>query len=433
MRQNNFALAASCIVGSTGLLLALAAGADKPSAQKPASEKVIYSFAGGSDGAYPQSDLILDSAGNLYGTTSQGGVGCNGQGCGTVFELKRSQNGWTKDILYSFAGGSDGEGPRAGLIFDKAGNLFGTTGGTVFKLTPNGHGGWTESVIYAFASNGSAGAGPKNDLVFDSQGNLYGTTSQGGIGGQCGEWGCGSIFQLTPHADSSWTETTIHSFTGGADGGEVSSGVVLDSLGDIYGLTSTGGTGKCEASESIPGCGIVFEFSHDSIGGWTETVIYNFVRGGGYAVNPSSGLILIDADYLLLTSTAGGDGFGAVLELRRSQTKGWEQSILHRFYGNPDGWWPVGKIVDTDDSLFGATSGGGVIRQNGGMVFELKRSAAGDWRERILHDFTGAPDGNYPGAGVVSDSSGHLYGTTQWGGGGFGCTFGCGVAYEIAP
>ena len=194
MRRINFVLAASCIVAATALLLALASGAEKPAAAKPASEKIIYSFTGGSDGANPQSDLILDGAGNLYGTTSQGGVGCNGQGCGTVFELKRTQDGWKEEVLYRFNGGTDGASPAAGVIFDNAGTLYGTTsfggdgygGGTVFRMTLKPTGGWTESVIYTFHLNDKAGNHPAADLAIDAHGSLYGTTPR--ISGCCARW-----------------------------------------------------------------------------------------------------------------------------------------------------------------------------------------------------------------------------------------------------
>jgi uncharacterized repeat protein (TIGR03803 family) len=438
MRQNSFALAASCIVAATALLLALASGAEKPAAEKPASEKIIYSFTGGSDGANPQSDLILDSAGNLYGTTYSGGAVAPrcGQGCGTVFELKRSADGWKEEVLYSFKAGTDGAFPAAGLIFDNAGNLYGTTvfggdaygEGTVFKMTPKPKGGWTESVIYTFQLNDRAGNYPAADLAIDAHGNLYGTTPR--TSGCCAP---GSLFELTPNSDGSWTETTIHAFTGGTDGGQASTGVLFDTSGSMYGMTSSGGAGRCERTVGYPGCGIVYEFTLNSGGGWTETVLYNFVRGGGYAVNPSSGLILNNTGDFFATSLAGGDGWGTVFELNQLKN-GWKQSVLHRFSGNPDGILPVGKVeMGQNGDFFGVTSNGGSGYQHG-MVFELKRSETGTWKERILHSFVGGKlDGDSPRAGVALGPHGRLYGTTSVGGSGTGCGTGCGTVYEITP
>jgi hypothetical protein len=435
MRQINFAVAAGCIVGATGLLLALASGAEKPAAEKPASEKIIYSFAGGSDGANPQSDLILDGAGNLYGTTYYGGstTACNAFGCGTVFELKRTQQGWKEAILHVFIGGADGESPSAGLVFDGAGNLYGATGTTVFRLTRNSQGSWTEHVIYTFDCNGSAGCDPTADLTFDSKGNLYGTTSQGG-NSSCGDFiGCGGVFELTPQSDGSWTETTIHTFTGGTDGGQPSSGVVLDSEGNVYGMTYSGGMGKCLLTAFYTGCGILFEFSRNSGGSWNETVLFSFARGGGYAVNPSAGLILNNPGDLYATSLAGGDGFGTVLEFKEAAT-GWQQNVIHRFYGIPDGLRPVGKLEVDQDALLGVTVNGGIL-DTYGIAFELQRSETGSWKERILHSFAGGTaDGYNPQAGMVSNGQGSLFGTTQYGGTGTACRAGtCGTVYEITP
>jgi uncharacterized repeat protein (TIGR03803 family) len=446
MRQNSFALAASCIVAATALLLALASGAEKPAAEKPASERIIYSFGGGSDGANPQSDLILDSAGNLYGTTRYGGSGiaCGSSGCGTVFELKRSQSGWKEEVLHGFAGGIDGIYPAAGLVLDNAGNLYGTTvtgganyEGTVFRLTPNTHGDWTESILYTFDSNGSAGTNPTADLVFDSHGNLYGTTEFGASGGKsCNDNGCGAVFELTPQTNGSWTETTVHVFTDtDGDGATPSSGVVLDDAGNVYGATVYGGTGTCQTSgypyAPTVGCGTIYRATLSS-GTWTETVLYNFARGGGHAVNPSWGLILINTGDLLATSLAGGDGWGTVFELKELK-KGWEQGVLHRFSGNPDGNLPVGKVeMGQNGDLFGVTSNGGSGFLQG-MVFELKPSETGTWKERILHSFVGGKlDGDSPQAGVVVGPYGNLYGTTYAGGSGT-CNTGCGTVYEITP
>ena len=222
------------------------------------TETVLHSFTGGGDGAVPIAGLIADAAGNLYGTTfTGGGSGCGGSGCGTVFKLTRSG---TESVLHSFTGSfGDGAGPDAGLIADAAGNLYGTTEfgggsigcrstigngcGTVFKLTPSG----TETVLYSFTGGGD-GAEPFAGLIADAAGNFYGTTSQGGASND------GTVFKLTP----SGTETVLHSFTDGSDGGFPLAGLITDAAGNLYGTTSQGGGGSgCGDS----GCGTVFEIA----------------------------------------------------------------------------------------------------------------------------------------------------------------------------
>jgi len=427
MPRKTFWIAASCILAVIGLRPVFSASAPPAS-----SEKVVYSFNNGADGGYPVSDLTLDSAGNLYGTTTAAGsTACNG-GCGTVFELKRLQNGWKEEVLYSFIGGADGATPKAGVIFDRSGNLYGTTArggdtygdGTVFKLTPSSRGGWTESIIYSFNYYGSPGRNPAADLVFDAEGNLYGTTSQSEIG-NC-QLGCGAVFKLTPQSDGSWKETTVYDFKGAPDGGSPSSGLVLSS-GKFYGMTEIGGTGLCFFA---PGCGTFYELTQNSDGSWTETVIYNFVPGGGFGKYPSGEPLLNNATQVSGTSSAGGDGYGTVFELRQTKKSGWQQSETHIFFGEPgDGNGPTGRLVtNPQGDQFGVTSG----RYAGhGTVFQLAHSQAG-WREKILHVFAGPPDGGGPAAGLASDSQGHLYGTTQYGGSG-PCDGGCGTVYEVVP
>src|SRR5271166_1949839 len=204
------------------------------------TESVLYSFQGGSDGAFPYAGVIFDQAGNLYGTTAYGGgSGCAGNGCGTVFQLTSSGSGWVENTLYSFQGGNDGASPFGGLIFDQSGNLYGSTaytssfgvgGGTVFELSPSGSN-WIHTVLYSF----SGGAGPYDTLTIDA-GNLYGTTNRDGA------YGYGSVFKLT-HSGGGWTYTSLHDFTAGSDGGYVYGGVILDSSGNLYGTTQYGGSG----------------------------------------------------------------------------------------------------------------------------------------------------------------------------------------------
>jgi uncharacterized repeat protein (TIGR03803 family) len=181
------------------------------------TETALYSFEDGSDGYFPVAGLIMDSAGNLYGTTEDGGTGCvTTNGCGTVFKL--APNG-TETVLYAFTNGSDGGYPEAGLIMDKEGNLYGTTDdgganayGTVFKVAPDG----TETVLHSFT--GSDGANPVAGLIMDKKGNFYGTTAVGGT------YGYGTVFKLAPNG----TETVLYAFTNGSDGGYPENGVIMD-------------------------------------------------------------------------------------------------------------------------------------------------------------------------------------------------------------
>jgi uncharacterized repeat protein (TIGR03803 family) len=235
-----------------------------PNALCPGTETVLYRFTGGSDGANPGlGAFIFDQAGNLYGTTSNNGYPntCDGICGGTVFKLSPSGSGWTKSILYSFTGGSDGNAPYAGLTFDQAGNLYGTTvsgglygKGVVFELSPSGSG-WTESVLYSF-TGGNDGAGPFSGLIFDPSGNLYGATSY------AGENNAGTVFQLTP-SNGSWSLETLYSLS---EGTGPYSNLVMDQAGNLYGATLEGGPFQG---------GTVFELSKSG-GGWAYTLLYAF-------------------------------------------------------------------------------------------------------------------------------------------------------------
>jgi uncharacterized repeat protein (TIGR03803 family) len=274
------------------------------------NETVLYSF-DGDKGAGPEAGLVIDAAGNLYGTTSLGGsTKCRG-GCGTVFELSPNNGGWTEQVLYRFTGGSDGTDPRSKLIFDAAGNLYGTTyyvngtyPGTVFELTPSDSG-WTETVLHTFSGRRD-GANPVGELTFDTAGNLYGTTQDGGNPKKCGDY-CGTVFEMTP-SPTGWTERVIHSFSGGADGNLVRAGLVVDATGDLYGATAAGGIG---------GSGTVFEMTPGSGGTWTLTTLYSF-RGGHDGGNTDDSLILDSTGNLYgTTQQHGNNGFGVVFEVER--------------------------------------------------------------------------------------------------------------------
>lgn len=214
----------------------------------------IYPFRGGTDGAGPYGTPIFDASNNLYGTTAGGGA----YGAGTAFKL--THNGfnlfWTKSTLYSFRGGSDGTDPVLGLAFDAHGNLYGTTYqggalnfGTVYELSPNPDGTWTENVIYPF-QGGIDGQWPSGSVVVDSAGNIYGTTSAGGSGTNP----YGTVFRLTPSVNGQWTKTILHNFSG-PDGAYPDAGLTMDSAGNVYGTTNEGGAYQFQNG------GVVFEIT----------------------------------------------------------------------------------------------------------------------------------------------------------------------------
>ena len=209
------------------------------------SETVLHSFSG-SDGATPLSGIVFDRQGNLYGTTSAGGA----NGMGAVYRLRSSGSGWMEEVLYSFTNGADGSTPAGGLILDPSGNFYGATqsggtagGGTVFELSPSSGGGWDVAVLASLS--GRSSGGPASNLVMDAAGNLYGMTA--GDGSQH----FGSVFKLT-RSNGAWRYSSLHDFTGGTDGGTPYSNLVFDGSDNLYGTTSTGGT---------YGQGVIFEIA----------------------------------------------------------------------------------------------------------------------------------------------------------------------------
>lgn len=282
------------------------------------TETVLYSFCSQSncaDGANPPAGVILDSAGNLYGTTTDGGdQSCKiagYTGCGVVFELSSTQSGWTENVLHTFSGGNDGSLPLGGLIFDAAGNLYGTTyysgsggGGTAFEMSPS-VGGWTESILYSFnADSGSAdGCFPVAGLALDAAGDLYGTTPAGGSYQPNCSNGYGTVFELMPDGFGGWTESILYSFAGGDYGEEPQAGLAIDPSGNLYGTTYAGGNTKaCFAR----GCGTVFELTPGANGQWRER-LYRF--NGTLGSAPTTPVILDSAGDVYGTTTAGGIPF----------------------------------------------------------------------------------------------------------------------------
>lgn len=279
-------------------------------------EKVIHNFGNGTDGAFLNAGVIVDAAGNLYGTTVNGGSTTYGM----VFELSpTSSGGWKEKVLHTFAGGNDGIGPYGGLVFDGAGNLYGATagGGTnacscgaVYELTPETNGGWSEKVLHSFGY-GSDGYNPSASLVFDREGNLYGTTPAGGL---YRSWG-GTVFELTPTTGGSWIEAVLHNFNNDGAGGYFLYGsLIFDASGNLYGTALAGGDGTCNGNSGEPGCGAVFELVPAGGGNWTETVLREF--DGTDGENPQANLIFDAAGNLYGTTYSGGAyGGGIVFEI----------------------------------------------------------------------------------------------------------------------
>jgi uncharacterized repeat protein (TIGR03803 family) len=317
-------------------------------------ETVLHTFTGGADGANPQASLVLDTAGDLYGTTYAGGV----SNAGTVFEVTRAGK---KKVLHTFRGGVDGANPVAGLAIDKAGNLYGTTTaggssgkGTVYTLSvPSVAGGaWKERVLHSFGA-GTDGTIPVAGVTLDTSGNLYGTTSAGGT------YGYGTVFQLKRSA-SSWKENILHDFALGIDGGIPYAGLVVDSKGTFYGAATEGGGG------GTSGGGTVFELTHaGSI--WTFTVLYALP---GWDISGTFRNLLLESGKIYATTHCDGDySSGTVYELTPASGT-WTYDSLYVFTGGGDGLYSFSNLVsDTAGNLYGTTAYGG--SQGAGVAFKV--------------------------------------------------------------
>jgi uncharacterized repeat protein (TIGR03803 family) len=394
--------------------------------------KILHRFSG-DDGIHPWGSLIFDAGGNLYGTTYQGGA----FGGGAVYELSPlSGGGWKESVIYSFTGGADGFNPVAGLTFDQVGNLYGTTinGGTagfgnVFKLAPNSNGTWTESVLYSFCSmtNCTDGYLPAAGLIFDKAGNLYSTT----VGG--GAIGSGTVFELMPRQDGSWAESVLYSFAGSSDGGEPMAALTFDPTGNLYGTAEYGGNSGCMGGLN---CGVVFMLTPDGNGHWKQKVLHEF-SGGSDGANPLAGLSFDAAGNLYGTTAYGGDfaceggnNCGVAFMLKPVAGGSWKEKVLHEFTGGSDGAVPyAGLTPDGKGSFYGAADIGGNLkvcnRVGCGVVFKLTPDSNGRWKQTVLHRFADKP-GALPIVNLILDPARNLYGTTS------GHT-GLGSVFEITP
>jgi uncharacterized repeat protein (TIGR03803 family) len=408
--------------------------------------KILHNFnCTGSGGCAPAAGLVFDSAGNLFGTTSYGGLN-NG---GSVFELSpQTGGGWAEKTLYDFnQSAKDAYGPQSTLIVDAAHNLYGTTPlggeydeGTVFEVSPKAGGGWSEKVILAFGSSNTQGYSPYGGVIADASGNLYGTTA---FGTQFG-----TVFELSPSATGNWMWTLVHSFEDDGqtiDGLYPYAGLIADSAGNLYGTTFDGGAASnCWDSAGFF-CGTAFELSPVEGGGWTETILYSFT-GGFDGVpdgnHPYANLAFDAAGNLYGTTEYGGDeavcqttaflGCGTIFKLTHGAGGKWTEKILHSFGENQyDAVKPVeGLVVDKAGNIYGTTPSTGTQAPYGnGIVFELSPKPQGIWSEKVLHNFGSQSKlGSTPYTNLIFDAAGNLYGTAAAGG-----AYGGGVVFEITP
>ena len=402
------------------LLLVLAT-----SALAASSETVLYSFPGGVGGANPYGGLIADKAGALYGTTGGGGNSnqCNlGSGCGTVFML--TPPSWTPTVLYSFQGSSsgDGAGPQASLVFDKKGALYGTT-------ASGGASG--QGTVFKLTPPAQPGGAWTETVLYSfaggsdgsnpASGLIFDGTTLVGTTPTGGSSNFGTVFQLTPpkKKGASWTEAILYNFSGRSDGGKPYGGLVLKT-GALYGTTLDGGPSSQ---------GEVFKLSPPAVKGqaWTISTVYGFT-GGADGGKPYAGVIFGKLGVLYGTTGLGGaGGYGVVFQLPPGKTGApWTESVLYSFGGGPDGAYPrYGVIADTAGNLYGTT---GVSSVNSGVVFKMPAPKKGaGWTENILWTFTGGSDGGASTAGLAL-SGGVLYGTASLGG-----QYGKGVVFSVTP
>jgi uncharacterized repeat protein (TIGR03803 family) len=384
-------------------------------------------------------NLVADATGTLYGTTPNGGTDCfvGGQaGCGVVFKLSPPNfpgGVWKETILYRFNGGADGATPYAGLVLDSQGNLYGTTQnggnfngicagqvdygcGVVFELSPNSDGSWTETTIYAFTGQNGDGANPAANLVLDGSGNLYGTTELGGAcPSNCGSLqGAGIVFELTPNGSQGWTETILYQFTDGADGGYPITGLIFDQQGNLYGTTVTGGMNHY---------GTVYQLTPPMVPGlqWTESILYAFSSAAG---EPRGGVIFDNSGNLYGTTSFP---YGTAFELSPAGNGVWTESTLYTFGQSRLNMPWAGLVSDNAGNLYGTASSGKFC----GGVFRLQKHK-GTWTEGEFGFFTGNNGPCGPLASLIFGKWGAVYGTSATGG---KCSLhqGCGTVFAIFP
>lgn len=327
-----------------------------PQAQPPWKETVLYNFGCYADGKNPHGGVSFDPTGNLDGTTVAGGTGgvCASDGCGIVFQLK----GTAEKVLHNFTAGKDGFGPGGAVVFDAAGDVFGTTpdggihsDGVVYEITHAG-GRPRERVIHAFTGGKDGAVGSLGPLWIDSSGDLFGVAEEGGA------HAAGTVFELSPGTSKSWSFHTLYAFKGSPDAASPYGGLVADSSGTFYGTTYYGGAN---------GLGTVFALMHNARGGYRERVLYSF-KGGSDGGSSTSTLAFGPSGDLYGTTSGGGTscGCGVIFKVNPSTGK---ETALHAFAGGNDGAYSYyGMTQDRKGNFYGSTVAGG--RFNQGTIFE---------------------------------------------------------------
>jgi uncharacterized repeat protein (TIGR03803 family) len=392
--------------------------------------KNVYTFTGGTDGSIPASTLVFDGISTLYGTTIRGGA----YGFGVVFSVTRNSDGsLTEKVIYDFTGGEDGSIPYSPLIFDPAGNLYGTTEfggtgacsyngysgcGTVFELSPNLDGSWSETVLYSFTGVLDGAFPAFGALTFDRTGNLYGATLDGGNISENCAYGCGTVFELIPASDRSWNESVLYRFDephGWAPVGDL----VFDKAGRIYGITNHGGGDRGPNCPAYPGCGTVYKLTPNLDGSWSQSILHYFLGqlngDGGIAY---SGMTLgPDGDLYGTTAWGAGPGYGGIFKLNRTGSGFGNYQWIYNFGSGTDGAVPYGRLtLDTKRQLiYGTTYEGGTgpcqnFSGGCGTVFSLTQGSSG-YTVTVLYSFQNHP-ASYPTAGVIV-VSGYLFGAAR--------------------
>jgi len=428
------------------LALALVSASLGAGAANGATDYTIHQFGSTSAVYHPSSGVMMDQSANLYVTLDQAGMYQQGAVELLSPDIVHYAGG---AFLYQFKGGADGADPAGGVIMDSAGALYGTTtqggtnnNGTVFKLTPPPPGSdintpWTKTTLHSFTGESQDGASPTAGVIMDSRtGALYGATQAGGQNGK------GFVFKLTPPGPgkTAWTFSPVFNLFGSNGMGDNPSGTLFlnEKTKELYGTTQSGGTNAQSA-------GVVYKLTPPAAGSsaapYKWLVLHVFKGGPADGAFPGSGVVMDQSGVLYGSASVGGQfEYGVVFKLTPAAGAGgntvWAFDLLHSFHGG-DGHYPEGLLIETGksgalDALYGTTNEGG--SSDYGVVFKMTPPAAGakNWTNKVLHSFTSGTDGGSPYVGPIQDSSGALYGTTFTGGNLNHCSgFGCGVVFKI--